>query len=170
MELWDIYNENRVKTGRTLVRDSGEKLKDGEYHLIAQAIVINKKGEIFLGQRSELKKNYPLMWETIGGSVIKGEDTLQGIIRELKEELGVTFTVNEAKLFKTIKNRTTKVLKDIWVFYKDFEIEQLTFPDNEVIGAKWVNIKEFEKMLNNGELVKNIDLNIEDMKKAIKKD
>lgn len=29
------------------------------------------------------------MWECVGGSVIKGEDSLQGALREAKEEVGV---------------------------------------------------------------------------------
>lgn len=29
------------------------------------------------------------MWECVGGSVVKGEDSLQGAIREAKEEVGV---------------------------------------------------------------------------------
>jgi 8-oxo-dGTP pyrophosphatase MutT (NUDIX family) len=29
------------------------------------------------------------MWECVDGSVVKGEDSLQGAIREAKEEVGV---------------------------------------------------------------------------------
>ena len=29
------------------------------------------------------------MWECVGGSVVKGEDSLLGAIREAKEEVGV---------------------------------------------------------------------------------
>jgi 8-oxo-dGTP pyrophosphatase MutT (NUDIX family) len=29
------------------------------------------------------------MWECVGGSVVKGEESLQGAIREVKEEVGV---------------------------------------------------------------------------------
>ena len=32
MEFWDIYDENKVKTGRTMKRNDW-CLKDGEYHL-----------------------------------------------------------------------------------------------------------------------------------------
>ncbi len=33
MELWDVYNEERIRTGRTMVR--GRQMKPGDYHLIA---------------------------------------------------------------------------------------------------------------------------------------
>ena len=29
------------------------------------------------------------MWECVGGSVVKGEDSLQGAVRETKEEVGI---------------------------------------------------------------------------------
>ncbi len=168
MEIWDIYNEKREKTGRTIIRDSEEKLQDGEYHLIAQAIIINSRNQIFLGQRAEFKKIAPLKWETIGGSVIRGEDTLDGIIRELKEEIGITVERADAILLKKLKSDTEKVFKDIWLFKKDIKIEQLTFTDNEVINAKWVNKDEFEKMLKNGEITINVDLDINDIEQALK--
>ena len=167
MEIIDIYNGNREKTGRTIIRDNIEKLKEGEYHLIAQAIIINSNNQLFLGKRSEKKKNNPLKWETIGGAVVKDETTLDGMIRELNEELGVEFLKDEARLYKTMRIDRVKVFKDIWLFKKDIKIENLTFPDNEVISAKWVTISEFETMLINQEIVKNIDLTVEDIKEAI---
>lgn len=41
-ELWDIYDGNKKKTGRTAERGVYE-FKDGEYHLVVQAIILNTK-------------------------------------------------------------------------------------------------------------------------------
>lgn len=41
-ELWDIYDGNKRKTGRTAERGVYE-FKDGEYHLVVQAIILNTK-------------------------------------------------------------------------------------------------------------------------------
>ena len=43
-ELWDIYDGNKKKTGRTAERGVYE-FKDGEYHLVVQAIILNTKNE-----------------------------------------------------------------------------------------------------------------------------
>ena len=51
MELWDIYDINKEKTGKVIDRHGDEKLKDGEYHLVVEAIIINSKGEIFYYKR-----------------------------------------------------------------------------------------------------------------------
>ena len=49
----------------------------------------NSKGEYLISQRSANRPTFPLMWECVGGSVVKGEDSMQGAIREAKEEVGI---------------------------------------------------------------------------------
>ena len=39
-EFWDIYDENRNKTGRTAQRGVYQ-FKDGEYHIVVTAIILN---------------------------------------------------------------------------------------------------------------------------------
>ena len=58
------------------------------YHLVVHVWIRNSKGEYLISQRSANRPTYPLMWECVGGSVVKGEDSLQGAIREAKEEVG----------------------------------------------------------------------------------
>ena len=36
MELWDIYDDNRLKTGRTVER--GNPMAPGEYHIVHQRL------------------------------------------------------------------------------------------------------------------------------------
>lgn len=44
MELWDIYDTNKKITGKVIDRHSQEKLKEGEYHLVVEAVIINPNG------------------------------------------------------------------------------------------------------------------------------
>ena len=167
MELWDVYNKNKEKIRKVIDRHSNERLKEGEYHLVTEAIIINSKGEILLSKRAETKQKFPLMWECNGGSVKKEENTLQAIVREIQEELRIKLNKKEARYLKTIRNDTAKYFKDLWVFKKDIKLEELSFTDNEVIEAKWVTIDEFEVMYINNEIVPTIDFNKNDYKKAI---
>ena len=59
MELWDIYDIDKKLTGKVIDRHSQDKLKEGEYHLVVEAVIINSNGEILLSKRSELKNKYP---------------------------------------------------------------------------------------------------------------
>ena len=74
---------------------------------------MNSKNEILISKRAEDKKAYPLMWECNGGAIIVGETSLQGMLREIKEELGLTFKKNEAILFKIIKKEYNDCLEII---------------------------------------------------------
>ena len=58
MELWDVYDENRVATGKTHVR--GVPLAQGEYHLVADVWLVNEDQEILLTKRHP-DKPYGLM-------------------------------------------------------------------------------------------------------------
>ena len=156
-EKWDIYNEEKRQTGKKCFRDV-RKLKSGEYHLVVTAIILNENNEILISKRAGYKK-HPNMWECCGGSVKSGESSLEGMLREIKEELGIVFNKREAMYLKTIKSEENHDFKDLWVFKRNIKDNEITKPDGEVIDTKWVKIEEFNKMLNNNEFVPTIDFN-----------
>ena len=165
-EYWDIYDENRNKTGKIAERGV-TKLEFGkEYHIVVSAIIMNSKNEILISQRAP-HKPLGLQWEFNGGSILVGETSLQGILRELKEELGLKFTEKEAIYFKEVKGRRFPNVKDMWLFKKDIDIKDIKFNDGEAIGAKWVNVDKFLEMFNNGEIIDVIDFTQEDYERAI---
>ena len=43
MEYWDIYNADRIKTGKIIER--GEYLNDDEYHIVVNAWILRKDGK-----------------------------------------------------------------------------------------------------------------------------
>lgn len=57
--------------------------------------------------------------------------------------------------------------KDLWLFRRDIDKKEITFPDGESIDAKWVTIDEFVKMYENKEIVPTIDFGIEEYHKAL---
>lgn len=155
-EFWDIYDENKRKTGRTAERGVYE-FKNGEYHLVVQAIILNTKNEILISKRALFKK-FGGMWECNGGSALKGETSLEGILREVKEELGIKFSKTEAIFLKEVKREMVPAnFKDLWLFKRDIKDEEITFPDGEATDFKWVSIDKFMEMFNNKEIVPTVD-------------
>lgn len=166
-ELWDIYDINKKKTGK-LAERGVYQLQDGEYHIVVTGIIINSNNEILISKRAAHKK-HGLMWECNGGSILAGETSLEGILRELKEELGIEFTKKEAIFLKEIRrDKVPPDFKDLWLFKKDIDIKDLTFPDKEAIEAKWVTIEEFIKMYDKGEIVPSVDFGREEYEEALK--
>ena len=94
MEKWDLYNAKREKQGLLC---SAEKISPKLYHLVVSVWIVNQQGQYLLSQRHP-DKQYPLYWECTGGSVLSGETSLQGAIREVKEELGILLTPGSEKL------------------------------------------------------------------------
>ena len=88
MELWDIYDIDRRRTGKTITR--GEKLPDGGFHLVVHICVIGSDGRMLIQQRQPFKMGFSNLWDvTTGGSAVAGEDSRQAAHRELLEEIGL---------------------------------------------------------------------------------
>ena len=147
-EKLDIYNENKIKTGKIIERKEEVTIEKNEFVLAVQCWIINTKNEILLTKR-KLDKKFGGMWEPTSGLVKSGEDSIQGIKRELKEEIGIEIEDKELKLLKTVKGEET--IRDIYIINKDIALEDIKFNDGEVINAKYVTIEEFEKMLDDGQ-------------------
>ena len=142
MEKWDLYNAKREKSGITVCR--GEIIPKGLYHLSVSAWIVNQQGQYLLSQRHP-KKQYPLYWECTGGSVLSGETSLQGAIREVKEELGITLAPEQGKLIYQFRREDMQDFYDVWLFHADIDIKEMVLQKTEVVDVQWVNQ---DKLLN----------------------
>ena len=111
MEYWDIYDEKKERTGRTMARNDWH-MKPGDYHLTVLALIINETGRILLTQRQLDKQWAPGKWEIPGGGVKAGETSLEAVLRETREETGLCRIKRRSVLSIHIamipqKNRTT---------------------------------------------------------------
>jgi len=81
--------------------------------------------------------------------VVSGESSLQGIVRELNEEIGININQSEIKLVKEIVEERTDVsfFRDIYLIRKDIDLRAIKYNDGEVVDAKYVTIDEFNSML-----------------------
>ena len=158
MELWDLYNENRELTGRTHIR--GEEIPEGFYHLVVHVWIKNSNGEYLISQRSANRPTFPLMWECVGGSVLAGEDSLTGAIREAKEEVGIDLLPESGRLLFTrvrsvINRKRYSDIVDVWLFHYD-ENAAAPISTDEVAQSKWMTVSEVQALLDSGEMVESL--------------
>ena len=106
------------------------------------------------------------MWEPTSGLVQSGENSIQGIKMELKEEIGVTIDDNDLKLLKTVKE--SNAFRDIYIINKEIPIETIKFNDGEVVDAKYVTIEELNQMIDSGEAFEWLRWFIEEFYKITK--
>ena len=140
MEIWDLYNEKRELVGCDHVR--GEKIPDGCYHLVVHVWIRNGNGEYLISQRSADRPSFPLMWECVGGSVTKGEDSITGALRETREEVGVTLNPENGTLLRS-------------EYDGPVDLAQATTP--EVAQAKWLTKAQIKELFDTGALVQTLE-------------
>ena len=88
MEYWDIYDEKKQKTGRTMKRNDWN-MKPDEYHLTVLGVLKRPDGRYLITQRKLDKEWGAGWWEVPGGGVNAGEDSRDAVIREIREETGI---------------------------------------------------------------------------------
>lgn len=156
MELWDLYNERRELTGRDHIR--GEEVPHGYYHLVVHIWIRNSKGEYLISQRSADRPACPLLWECIGGSVIKGEDSLTGALRETQEEVGLVLSPENAALVSSVVGRVVNGVKfsdilDVWLFEYDGPVSLEQATTREVAQTAWMAKPQIKELFDTGKLV-----------------
>ena len=88
MEFWDIYDENKKPTGRTMKRNDW-CLKDGEYHLTVLGVVGRPDGTFLITKRVMTKAWAPGWWEVSGGAAQAGEESCEAVLRDTGLHLGL---------------------------------------------------------------------------------
>ena len=163
MEKWDLYTKYREKTGKECIR--GEKIPEGCYHLVVHVWIRNDKGEYLISQRSANRPTFPLQWECVGGSVIKGESSIEGALREVKEEVGLDLEADSGRLlFSKIRGSDMKYeckvfndIMDVWLFTYNGELKLEAATTDEVADCKWMTVAEIKKLYEEKKLVQTLD-------------
>lgn len=149
-EFIDVYNKNKEKTGKIVLREKGVSLDKGEFIISITAWIVNKQGKILMTQR-KLDKVKGGMWEPTTGLVISGETSKQGALRELNEEIGIELEEQDIDLVKEIIEERSDLnfFRDIYLVKEEIDIKDIKFNDGEVINAKYVTLAEFNNMIKN---------------------
>jgi isopentenyldiphosphate isomerase len=150
MELWDIYDIERNKTNRTMVR--GSDFNKGDYHMVVHICIFNSKNEMLIQQRQPFKEGWSNMWDiTVGGSAIEGDTSQMAAERELMEELGAKINLHNIRPHLTINFNNG--FDDVYLIQKDIDIADLTLQYEEVQCVKWASKEEIFSMIDSGEFI-----------------
>ncbi len=148
MELWDLRDEYGEVTGHTAVR--GSRLNKGDFHLVVFVILRTEDKEYLISKRVEGRPGAG-MWETVGGAVVAGEDSLTGAIREVEEEVGLTLEPDELVLLeRRFFNEDHPFILDVYRYEGPIDITQLKCQVEEVAEVKIVDEEEMLKLVNEG--------------------
>lgn len=93
-ELFPIVDEEGKVTGTATRGEchNGSRL----LHPVVHLHVFNRHGEVYLQKRPEWKDIQPGKWDTaVGGHIDYGETPEEALVREVREELGITDFIPE---------------------------------------------------------------------------
>lgn len=146
MEIRDLYNKNRVFLNRTIVK--GDKVPEDCYYLVVFAI-IESNGKYLIQKRSKEKGG---KWAFTAGHPISGENSLEGLIRETKEELNLDIKNENIKLIKTIVDDIHII--DIYHINMDIDCDKIILQKEEVDDYKMVSSDDINVLIENNLFLK----------------
>lgn len=148
MEKRDLYDKNRNSLGIVINKD--DDIPDGCYIMVVMIIMQNSNGDFLLQKRSELKGG---KWAFTGGHPKSGESSIEGIISEVKEELGIDISSEKIQLMKS--NVFEKVIGDIYYVNMEFDLEKIVLQKEEVSDVMLASYEEILNMIKNEEFFKS---------------
>lgn len=143
MEKRDLYDINRNLTGETIFKD--ENIPPNRRILVVLSFIQNSKGELLVQKRTPQKDG---KFAFTGGHPKSGETSIQGMITEISEEIGLNLSEDELKLIYT--DMDDEVFFDLYYIKKDFDISSLTMQEEEVSYVQWNTIDEIISMEKQG--------------------
>ena len=84
---------------------------------------------------------------------MKGEDSLQGAIREAKEEVGVDLIPENGQVLftktrKIIDGKIYNDIMDVWLFEYDGEVDLGNDTTDEVAQVAWMNREQIKELFD----------------------
>lgn len=153
MEMWDIYDADKKRTGRTMKKNDW-RLKDGEYHMTALGVIRRADGKYLITQRVDTKPWAPGWWEVPGGAVMAGETSEDAVKREVFEETGLDVTTGDGGYLFTYKRENPgegdNYFVDIYRFVLDFAEADLRLQPDETKGYRLADASEIAALAAQG--------------------
>lgn len=147
-EKRDLYDKNGNKTNLTYYK--GDEIPKDYYPMVVMIVIQNSDGEFLMQKRVESKGGD---YGVTGGHPKSGETPFQGIITEVREELGIDISNNEIIEFDSgcdgidcYKMYYTKL---------DLDISQFNIQLEELTEVRWFSVDKLYEMVDNKILNEN---------------
>lgn len=141
MEKRDLYDENKIKTGEWIY--ANEQIPLNRYIQVVTLFIVNDNNEVLIQKRSVDKGG---KYGFITGHPKMNESSIEGIVTETKEEIGLQ--IENPKLIKSIKGRNA--FFDYYIIRNNANINKLKLQKEEVEEVLWFNIKQIDELIENG--------------------
>lgn len=107
-------------------------------------LITNNENRFLLEQRDSNSKHSKWSWVFPGGTKEEGEDTLQTLLREVKEEFGIDLNPDECEKIGTSTTYSGRGVNEIWHCHLTNTPQPLII--SESAGAGWFTLEEIKKI------------------------
>lgn len=153
MELWDIYDKDKKRTGRTMKKNDW-CLKEGEYHLTVLGVLARPDGTFLITKRVMSKAWAPGWWEVSGGAAMAGEESEDAVKREILEETGLDVTGwDGGYLFTYCRENPGEgdnYFVDVYRFVSDFDESNVHIQEEEAEGYMLATAEQIQAFAKEG--------------------
>ena len=140
-EKRDLYDKNGNITGLTYFK--GDKIPQGYYPMVVMVCIQNSKGEFLMQKRVPQKGGD---WGVTGGHPKAGETSEQGIVTEVREELGIDISNRPLEVFA--EGCDGKDCFKMYYLNADLDIAKQTIQEDELTEVRWFSMQELQDMVN----------------------
>ena len=153
MELWDIYDENKQPTGRTMKKNDWH-MKPGEFHLTVLGVIRRPDGKFLITQRVMTKAWAPGWWEVSGGAAQAGETSEEAVRREVLEETGLDVKGAAGGYAFTYKRENPgegdNYFVDVYRYEMDVAEKDVCLQEEETDGFMFADLEQIQKLAEEG--------------------
>lgn len=149
MEYLQLFDDDKNMLQEKIARSEEKNVSLGRYFMIVLVFIENDKHE-FLIQKTSVSRNS--VYATTGGHVTYGDTSLETVVKEVKEELGINMDESEAEFITSIKHSIAYC--EIYYVHKNIDIKDLILQEEKVESADWYSVEEINKLIENGEFRK----------------
>ena len=156
MEQWDIYDENKQKTGRTMNRNDWN-MQPGDFHLTVLGVLRRPDGTYLITRRRMDKEWAPGCWEVSGGAAQAGEASYDAVLREVREETGLDVSRADGGYLFTYKRENPgegdNYFVDVYRFVMDIDEKDLHLQEAETDDYMFATLDEIKAFAAEGKFL-----------------
>ena len=150
MELLDVYDDNGNKTGKVVERGISDTCFLANEHIAVAIIYIENSNGEFLIQKTSKQKGG--IYSSTGGHGNHGEEPINTIKREVKEELGID--ISNDNIIDLGYLLFDFPIRFIFYLKKDIDLKDITLQKDEVESISYMSINEIRKIIEAGKMHK----------------
>ena len=165
MEQRDLYDKDRNLIGKTISK--GVHPPEGTYIQVVLVFIQNSDGKFLIQKRSEVKNG---LYATTGGHPKAGESSLQGLLSEVREELGLKLKPKEVSWYYGGRSDEERVFwDDYYAKVDNLDLSKLKIQEEEVDSICWLSSDEIIDLKNQGKFFLNHFDEFEELLKWLKR-